>query len=308
MSLSKGSPRARGALAAFAAVVAVSIAALSSWRAGAARPASPLAAEASAPALPAEVERATVVSTIGAVERSSRGAWEPVQPGDVLDVPDSVRTAAGASADIAMGGGARIAVAERSELTVREIDAAVQRLGLVRGRLAVQQAPDGTRRLRVESESGEIVASAPAGRWGVVAGPGTLAVAASDATVRVESAGAAVDVPPGQQATAWRGRPPLPPTPVPREVLLRVANALHARYDRLCAVVQGTVDPASEVLVDGIPVEVGADGTFVARVARSARRAAAVEVRHAAGRVERRTVDCKDDAGVSGFEVRWIAR
>jgi hypothetical protein len=177
----------------------------------------------------------------------------------------------------------------------------------VRGRLAVQGGGSG-RRLRVESDTGEIAASAPGGRWGVVAGAGSLAVAATDATVRVESAGAAVDVAPGQQATAWRGRPPLAPTPVPREVLLRVANALQKRYDGLCAIVQGTVDPASEVLVDGRAVEVSADGRFLARVARGPRPSVLVEVRHVAGGVERRTVPCEDDANVSAFEVQWNAR
>jgi hypothetical protein len=254
------------------------------------------------------VERAVVVSTVGAVERSAPGGWERVSAGDVLDVPDSVRTAEGASADIALGGGARVAVGEASELSVREINAAVQRLGLVRGRLAVRQDADGRRQLRVESDTGDIVASAPAGRWAVVAGAGSLAVAAADATVRLESGASAVDVRPGHQSTAWRGRAPLPPSPVPREVLLRVANALQKRYDGLCAIVQGTVDPASEVRVDGRLVEVAADGHFVARVPRGPRPAVAVEVRHAAGRVERRSVACEDDADVSGFEVQWNAR
>ncbi len=298
-SMSQPVKTRRIVLAACAAVLAAAL--VAAWR----------LASSPAPAMPTRDaprgERgALVVSADAGVERAaSGGPWDVARAGDMLRATDSIRTSARAKAEIALGPRARITLAERSEVTVREIDDAVQRLGLLRGRIGVEQTTEGPRVLRVEDASGTVAATARGGRWGAVASPGRLAVAAEEGAVRLESAGASVQVAAGMQAAAWRGLAPLPPAPVPRQVLLKVARVLESRRTHACAEVR--VDVASEVEVNGAPVEVPKDGLVAVR-AEDRRRGAEVVVRHASGRVERRRVACVEEADVTDLEVRWNAR
>jgi hypothetical protein len=260
-------------------------------------------------AVPPPKREVRVLSADAGVERSvPGGAWAPAGAGDALAVADTIRTGDAATAEIELGQSSRVTIAERTEVTVRELTAALQRVGLVRGRIGVDVQADGTRVVRVEDASGSILVSASAGRMGVVAGPRTLAVVAEEGRAVIESAGAAVEVPPGHQAAAWLGQKPVAPVPVPRDLLMRVVRAVEARRAADCAVVE--VGLASEVLVDGVPVDVPPDGRLLVRVPqRARRRGAELVVRDARGTVARRTVPCwEDEADVSGLEVRWDAR
>jgi hypothetical protein len=303
--------RLREALVPIAAIL-VALAAIVAGLRWFTAPAEPEVASQAAPAAPAPAAsrpsgRAVIVGASAYVERSTAGGgWVAARAGDVLSVPDALRTGDGGTAEVALAHGSRVVVAERSEVSVRELSDAVERVGLVRGRVAVEHRPDGERVLRVESERGDIAVTAPRGEFGVVAGPGSLGVAAVDGSVKVESAGAVVEVPPGHETAAWHGQAPLRATRLPRQLLLRVANAMQKRRASVCAVVQGATDPASEVRVDGERVEVAPDGAFLVRVPRHGRREVEVLVRDASGRVERRLVAC-DEPEVSRFEVQWDA-
>jgi hypothetical protein len=258
------------------------------------------------PAAPAARADALVVSADEGVERTvAGGEWAPVRAGDTLAVADSIRTGAAGSAELELGRGSRVTIAQRTEVAVRELTAAVQRIGLVRGRVGVNVAPDGTRVLRVEDAAGQMSVTATGGRLGVVAAPSSLAVVAQEGGAVLESAGASVAVPAGHQATAWRGVAPVAPTPVPKQLLLRVVHAMDAKRATVCNVVQ--VDVAAEVLVNGEPVETPPDGKIVLRVPpRGRRRSAELLIRHATGREERQQVPCwQDEADVSDLEVRW---
>lgn len=292
-----------GRVAAAAAVLAIAGAALL-WRS--LRREEPHAALAAAPA--AAILDARVVAADRDVERTAPGGWTPARSGDVLRAADAIRTGTGATAEVALGRGALLTVAERSELSVQELTEAAQRVRLHRGRVGVEVSADGARVLRVEDASGAVAATMTAGRFGVVAAGTSLAVAASEGLARVESAGAAVEVPPGTQTVAWRGAAPLAPRPIPRELVLRVARQLERRRARACVVLQ--VDLASEVTVDGEPAEVHPDGTVIVLLPPDRRRhGAQVVVRHASGAVERRTLPCWEDEGeVSDLEVRWDER
>jgi hypothetical protein len=243
------------------------------------------------------------------VQRSvGAGVWAAARPGDALAVADSIRTGARGTAEIALGRGARVTVSQQTEITVRELTAAVQRVGLLRGRIGVAVDADGTRIVRVEDGSGQIHVSAAAGRVGVLARPGSLAVAAEQGRAVLSSSGAEVEVPAGHQSTAWRGSPPSAPAPVPRALLMRVVRAIDARRASLCSVQQ--VDPAAEVTVDGEPVETPPDGRLALRVPRDGRsRGVELVLRSASGAVERHHVPCWDDeAEVSDMKVRWNVR
>jgi hypothetical protein len=253
---------------------------------------------------------ATVVSADAGVERSAGAGWTPARAGDALRVTDSIRTASGSTAEIALGRGSRVVLQERSEVTVRELTAAVHRVGVLRGRIAVDHRPDGTRVLRVEDQSGAVAATGGAGRFGIVAAGDGLAVASAEGQLTVESGGAAVRVPAGAETVAHPGLPPLPPRPIPRDVVLRVARLLGERRATVCALLR--VDVASELTVNGAPVDVPSDGNVVVRLpARLRARGAEVMVRHATGIVERRTVACQrqeKEGEVSDLEVRWHDR
>jgi len=286
------------------AVAAVAAIAYVSWWAGTAPPA------VTAPP-PGDPPHAVVVAAGARVERSAGGGgWTAARVGDALGPADAIRTGQGDSAELSLGRGATVVVDERSELMLRDTDPAVRSVQLLRGRIDVDHRwREGTRVLRVEDASGTIRATSAGGRWSAVASPDALAVAAVEGAVRLESAGAAVEVPAGTQSAAWRGAAPIAPArPVPRAVVLRVAQALAERRKDACASLQ--VDVASEVEVNGAPVPVDREGRVLVVVPEARHRTPVdVVVRHVTGAVERRRIDCvEDDADVKALEVRWDDR
>ncbi len=290
----------RGVLA--AAALAILVIAALAWRLLAGDP------EEEPPPAPRVRDDALVLAADPGVERGSAGGWLRARVGDALHVTDSIRTGEGSTAELDLGRGTRVTVAERSEVTVRELTAAVQRVGIVRGRIGVDLRPDGTRVLRVEDTSGKVAAAGTGGRFGVLARDGALAVASTDAQVIVESDGGSVSVPAGTETLALRGAAPLPPRPIPRQVVLRVARRIEERRASVCVVLH--VDVASELTVNGDAVEVPRDGAVVVRLPPHARRREIdVAVRHASGAVERQSMPCWQYEGeVSDLEVRWNAR
>jgi two-component sensor histidine kinase len=282
--------------ASVAAVLAVSWLGFQRWvRAGDAAPAAAVVAA------PIAVE---VLSADGQVERRRDREWEPVTSGQRLLPDDSIRAAAGAGASLAIGAATRVVVSDATELTVREITAAVQRLQLTRGRLSVDHQADGARVLVVESEGGDAVARAGTARFSVLASGTALAVATQAGVVRLHSAGQAVEVAAGQQSVSFKGRGPARPSQVPVTLLLRIARAARDRGGS--CLVEGVVDPGAEVRVDGQLVDPGPRGRFAVRVPRSdGRNEARVVTRDAAGRAVERRVECAEDHGVSDFAVRW---
>lgn len=251
---------------------------------------------------------ALVMAADRGVERRSEGGWLPARPGEALHVTDSIRTGEGSTAEIALGPGTHVTLAERSEVTVRELTAAVQRVGILRGRIGVDLQPDGTRVLRVEDPSGKVAAFGTSGRFGVLAKGDALAVASTGGQVTVESGGDAVKLPAGAETLARSGSAPLPPRMIPREVVLRVARRIEERRASVCLALE--LDPASELSVNGEPVEVPGDGKVVVRLApQERRREIDVTVRHASGDVERKRLPCWQYEGdVSDLEVKWNAR
>lgn len=264
-------------------------------RAGDVEPSSP-AAEVS--------ERVEVLQVDGQVERQRPDGWEPVATGQVLRVDDTIRAGSRSGVTLAIGGRSRLTLSETTQLTVREITAAVQRLRLSRGRISVDHQPDGSRVLVLESERGDAVARAGTARFSALASGTALAVATETGIVRLQSGGRAVDVAAGRQAVSFRGQPPSPSAAIPAALLLKIARGGARQGECLVA---GTVAPGSEVRVDGRPVEAGPDGRFTVRVPRDGRTSAAtVRTRDAAGRFEERRIACAErDHDVSEFSVRW---
>jgi hypothetical protein len=258
-----------------------------------------------APVRPA-ADRVELVSAAGVVERLRGGTWEPVAPGERLRDDDTLRAGPGARATIAIGDTSRLSISDATQLTVREITAAVQRLRLTRGRISVDHQADGARVLVVESEHGEQVAPAGAARFSVLANGAALAVATDAGVVRLKASGRTVDVAAGEHSVSFRGAAPSAPAPIPVALLLKIARAATER-DGACRV-EGHAAPGAEVTVGGEPVQPGAGGFFSVRVAVAAgARHATLVTRDAAGRVVEQRVACARarESELSDFAVRW---
>jgi hypothetical protein len=257
---------------------------------------------------PAAVAAAPIVVAVvdveGRIERLRGDGWEPVASGQRLHAEDTIRTGAGSGATLAIGDRSKVAVSDATQLTVREITAAVQRLRLSRGRISVDHQPDGARVIVVESERGDSVARAGAARFNVLASGTSLAVATEAGAVRLQSSGRSVEVQAGEQSVSFEGQVPSEARPVPVALLLKVART--AREARGWCTVEGTVEPGAEVRVEGRLVDPGPQGRFAIRLPLAkGGTSATVVTRDAAGHVAQRRVDCAAEHDVSDFAVRW---
>ncbi len=285
------------------------------WRSGApaAAPAPRAAASAPAAATPAPAPRGVteelqVLSVIGAVDHAGKdGPWHPLRPDDRVGAGDQIQTGLGASARLAAGAHGRLTVSELTQLRVRELTGEVHGYRLARGHVTVDYQPEGDRRIRIEEAGGEAVAETRAGLFHVTADGLAFAVASQTGSVSLTAAGGAVTVGAGEQSIAQPGRSPTAPRPIPRAVLLKVAEASRLAPAGRCLDTTGLAEPDSLVTVGGAPASVDRDGRFPIRVARGV--AGGVEVRVLApdGRVATRTVACRAeaDAAIKDFRVRW---
>jgi hypothetical protein len=254
---------------------------------------------------PAVADRITVVTVSGTLERLRDGTWHLLTPGERLHPDDTLRTGDGSRATIGIGERSRVTVSDATQLTVREITAAAQRLRLTRGRISVDHQPDGSRVLVVESERGDAIARAGNARFSVLANGSSLAIATETGVVRLQAGGKSVEVGPGQQSVSVQGDAPTAPAPIPVALLLEIGRS--AAIAAGCRI-EGTVPAGAEVRVDGKGVTPQADGRFsVVLPARGGAAHATVLTRDASGRLVERRVACKPrpEDRVSDFAVRW---
>jgi len=271
------------------------------------------AAAAPAPGLPAAPAekgpvQAMVLSVRGEVERGKAGgSWSAVQPGQRVHADDLLRTGAHGATDLAIDGRSRVSVAESSEVSIRELTETVHRFRLTRGRMAADYDPDGERVLRVENEAGDAIAETKAARFSVLSTGSGIAVAAASGGVDLSARKRTVRIAAGQQSFVAQGGAPLPPVPVATAVLIKVANSLAGESEALCADIDGTTSPGSEVTIDGVPIAVGLDGRFHHQVPRSSgKRGARVDIRDPSGREKTRTVPCSPTpARIDDMAIRW---
>jgi hypothetical protein len=255
-----------------------------------------------------ERQEAVILSVDGTVEKIAvDGRWNPVAVGDRLLAEDSLRTDPTGRAELAIGDKSRLTVTENTQLKVRELTRAVHQVQLTRGRLVASYDADGERVLRIEDEKGSAVAETRAAKFSILSNGQALAVATETGTVNLEAAGKAVEVKAGQQAFANVGQAPSAATPIPAEVLLKIARALRADPS-LCAVIEGAVDPGSQLEIDGASVPVDAAGRFKAEISRRPGQSSArVAVRAASGRPVEKTVACRaeDRAPPVKLKMNW---
>lgn len=274
-----------------------------------AKPAAPTDTSRSAPPA-SDTAAVTVASVRGSVERSagSPEGWEPLVTGAQLAADESLRTGAGAAVELQVGDRARIEVAERSQLAVREVTRSVHRFRLARGRLSAEYGSDGTRLLRVEGADGEVV-EASHGRVGVLQTGGSLTVAAQSGSATLHAAGRTVEIGAGLQVVAAHASAPSAAEPIPVDVLLRIANPDRPLPGDRTARVRGTATPGTRVQVNGLPAEVDAAGSFAVVIpVRIGKNRVVAIVEDALGRTTRRTLPpivIEPKADIRDVSIRW---
>lgn len=271
----------------------------------------PPAAAAAVPAPHELAEEAVVVAARGSVERAHLGgAWASVSVGDKLRADDAVRTGRGGTAGLRIGGKSELAVSENTQLSIRELTREVHRLKLDKGRIKVDYQPDGRRVLRIESAGAAGVAETTSARFSMLSTGTTVAIATESGSVDLRAAGTRVTVAAGKQSLVRGGEAPAVPVDVPVKLLLKVAAAAGAASAALCARVEGVAPAGTQVLIDGVPAEVGPDGHFRMPVLRDPRdkKEVLVAMRDVTGREERRAVPCMGEppeAAIRDLNIRW---
>lgn len=271
-------------------------------------PARPLPVKAGATPGPLQ---AVVISVEGEVEKGREGgSWSRLRPGESVRVDSLLRTGADGRTDLALGQRSRVSIGESTEVSIRELTDSVHRFRLTRGRMLADYDRDGERVLRVEDRSGETVAETKSARFGVLSTGTGIAVATTSGGVDLRSRQQAVHVATGEQSYVPEGGAPLPPSPIPTSVLLKVGNALAEGNETLCAEIDGEAEAGSEVTVDGVSVPLDAAGRFHQRVPRKPGQTGAVVAIHdPSGREKTRTVPCAPPpAQIRDMAIRWKTR
>ena len=256
--------------------------------------------------------QAVVISVEGEVESGTGGgSWSALHPGQKLLADSVLRTGANGHTDLEVGRRSRLSIGESSEVSIRELTDTVHRFRLTRGRMVADYGGEGERVLRVEDGAGGTVAEAKAARFSVLSTGTGIAVATASGGVDLRGTQETVHVAAGEQSFAPTGAAaPLPPTPIPTSVLLKVGNALVEPNESICAEIDGEATPGSEVTVDGETVPLGPDGHFHQRVERKpGKTSALVSIRDPSGREKTRTVPCiEKPAVIRDMAIRWKTR
>jgi hypothetical protein len=255
--------------------------------------------------------QAVVISVEGEVEKGREGgSWSKLRPGESVRVDALLRTGADGRTDLAVGQRARVSIGESTEVSIRELTDSVHRFRLTRGRMLADYDRDGERVLRVEDGSGEAVAETKSARFGVLSTGTGIAVATTSGAVDLRGRRQGVHVATGEQSFVPEGGAPLPPTPIPTSVLLKVGNALAEGSETLCAEIDGEAEPGADVRVDGVPVSLDASGRFHERVLRKpGRSSAVVAILDPSGREKTRNVACAPPpAQIRDMAIRWRTR
>jgi len=232
--------------------------------------------------------RARVRTVDGVVERHAGDTWVAVKAGDYLATNDQIRTATGGSAELELGGEALVTIAERSELTLREISATVSAVRLGGGRVAAR-ATRTSPRIRIATRSGEASAEAIEGTFAAISSGGDdLTIASTTGTVTLEAQGRRVDLAAGKRSTVHPGLGPTAPAPIPGSLFLKVKPV--AGGDRT-TIVRGETVAGAVVSINGVRTAPDPRGRFDVSVgATEGANVIIVQVEDASGRQQRKVL------------------
>ncbi|MFN7131643.1 MAG: hypothetical protein ACK4N5_06145 [Myxococcales bacterium] len=138
-----------------------------------------------------------------------------------------------------------------------------------------------------------------------------MTVASTRGEVKVGSRAATVIVPAGKQTLVEARQPPLPPSPIPPSLYLKVGTPTSLVQRERTTTIAGQVSPGAVVSVNGVRVLTAESGSFAAVVTLAAGpNAIEVKATDVAGRQESvrlPTLVVKQQVEVKS-RVRWISR
>jgi hypothetical protein len=216
---------------------------------------------------PAAVSSAVVVSLKGTVEtRRETSAWQALRPDAMLSENDVVRTGRRAEVTLRFDDSVEVRLSPRSELTIRELSAAVSRVRLDQGHVTAVVGSAG-RILRVQVRNADAEVQSAQGSFGITTdGNGQLAVAATTGRVVVDTPQATVEVPEGQQTTVAAHEAPATPTALPASLFLKVAALATTQTNQTTTTVRGTTSPGALVRVGEEVAPADESGGFAVKV------------------------------------------
>jgi hypothetical protein len=247
-----------------------------------------LAPPPAAGAKPKPAVSARITRIEGVVERRS-GAQEyrPIAAGDTLLAEDSLRTRGGGSAELEIGRGAQVEVAERSEFRIGELSEGLSQVRLEGGRIHARVQGGGSSTLRVEVKDSDAVVETQAGEFAMLrSGDAQVTVATNEGEVDVTAKQQRVRLAKGEQSVVVAGQAPSLPSRIPPSLFLKISRTPR-QLSKPTARIGGETTPGAIVEVNGKPVRVEADGRFSADVRLiEGRNELVVSAQDAAGRTE----------------------
>jgi hypothetical protein len=219
----------------------------------------------SSPAVvPVEVAILQVTAASGQISTYRDGQWIPLQKGDLLSLQDVVRTSAGASAVLGLGGSIVIELREKVEIRLDKVTNAGAAVELRRGQVAARVA-GAVENLEIVSRETRTSNEGPALFVVRADENGRVSVASKSGRVLFKGAGKTVTVPEGNESRAEPNQAPGEPEKIPEEVFLTVVWPDAERHGAEASI-QGRAAATSLVTVNGETVAVDTDGSFKARV------------------------------------------
>jgi hypothetical protein len=198
------------------------------------------------------------------VRRAGSKRWEVLRGGDRLTRNDKIRTGVGATVRL-RAADHTIVLVPGTLLRVGELTAELS--GFLLGRGMVRTTATGPREIRLTAEGSDVEVRARQGRFDMASnGEGTVAVASLEGEVKVRAAGEAVVLQGGQETLVRKGKAPLAPRPIAKNLLLRVRWPPDRQTNKRMVKVSGRARPGALVYVDGHLVRVRDDGSFSTRV------------------------------------------
>jgi hypothetical protein len=216
---------------------------------------------------PGEVDAAAlfrVAGSQGEVEVLRDGQWLAVPRGQILGSSDVIRTGAGSRAVLRLGNSTEIELRERVQIRLDRLSRTEMSVDLVRGKVFAHVARAGDH-LTISASETRTTSDVPTHLIVKAEDSGHVSVAVTDGSARFTSGGRQVILGPGTESRSERGGVPAEPERIPEEVLLKVVWPEGEQHGR-SAVVTGSAQPSSEVMLNGAPVVVAADGRFQAQV------------------------------------------
>jgi hypothetical protein len=210
----------------------------------------------------------TLVKAEGRVEHNrGKKDWVPVEAGTRIGVTERLRTDVAGSAELDIGGGSTVVVANLSEVVVSSQDETETRLSLQRGRVSAKKRRRGKSILRIEAPGTRASVFSEEGSFTVTTdGLGTLALAATAGNAGLDAADGATLVAAGQQSVAFADGSITETTEIPKSLLLKVGELPKGIRRKRSIVVRGRSEPGAIVQVNGVRARVTRRGRFVAEV------------------------------------------